>query len=455
MIGSSPKAPAAIIQRDIYSISRLNSEAKGLLEGSFPLLWVEGEISNLACPASGHWYFSLKDQRAQVRCAMFRNRNAHLSFTPKNGMQILIRAKISLYEARGDFQIIAEHMEESGDGALRRAFEELKKRLQLEGLFAAEHKQALPTTIQSIGVITSPSGAAIRDIISTLKRRYPAANVIVYPVAVQGNESASQIATMLKAIEKRDECDVILLARGGGSLEDLWSFNEEIVARAIYNCSIPVVSGVGHEIDFTIADMVADFRAATPTAAAEMVSPNQNELRARLQQAIMRLKNAINRGMTEHHQRIHWLTQRLQHPGRQIQNSSQRLDDLQLRMNHAQTHHLWHLSMSVNVLQEKLLSLHPKQAINLRKQRLSYLAHQLTQSTEQLLHKKQFRFSRATSTLNAVSPLATLERGYAIVSNSKNGSVLRDTHQVKPGDTVQAKLHSGKIHCTVNDIEHD
>jgi len=442
-------------QRDIYSISRLNSEAKGLLEGSFPLLWVEGEISNFACPGSGHWYFSLKDQRAQVRCAMFRNRNAHLGFIPKNGMQILIRARISLYEARGDFQIIAEHMEESGDGALRRAFEELKKRLLQEGLFAAEHKQALPSTIQSIGVITSPSGAAIRDILATLKRRYPAANVIIYPVAVQGKESASQIAAMFRTVEKRDECDIVLLARGGGSLEDLRSFNEEIVARAIYNCPVPVVSGIGHEIDFTIADMVADFRAATPTAAAEMVSPNQGELRARLQQTIMRLKTAIDRGMSHSRQHISWLAQRLQHPGRQLQNLSQRLDDLQLRMSHAQTHHLWHLSMGINVLQEKLLTLHPKQAINMRKQRLRYLAHQLTQSIEQQLHIKQSRFSLATSTLNAVSPLATLERGYAIVSSTTSRHILRDTHQVKTGDTVQAKLHSGKIHCTVNDVEYD
>lgn len=442
-------------QRDIYSISRLNSEAKGLLEGSFPLLWVEGEISNLACPASGHWYFSLKDQRAQVRCAMFRNRNAHLGFVPKNGMQILIRARISLYEARGDFQIIAEHMEESGDGALRRAFEELKKRLLQEGLFAADHKQSLPTTIQSIGVITSPGGAAIRDILTTLKRRYPAANVIIYPVSVQGNESASQIAAMFKTIEKRNECDVVLLARGGGSLEDLWSFNEEIVARAIYSCPIPVVCGVGHEVDFTIADMVADFRAATPTAAAEMVSPNQNELRVRLQQTIMRLRNAISRGMSQYNQRIHWLTQRLQHPGRQLQSLSQRLDDLQLRMSHAQTHHLWHLSMSITVLQEKLLTLHPKQAINMRQQRLGYLAHQLKQGAEQLLQTKQSRFGQATSTLNAVSPLATLERGYAIVSNATTGNILRDAHQVKAGDNVQARLHSGKLQCTVNDVEYD
>ncbi len=443
------------IQRDIYSISRLNSEAKSLLEGSFPLLWVEGEISNLACPASGHWYFSLKDQKAQVRCAMFRNRNAHLGFVPKNGMQILIRARISLYEARGDFQIIAEHMEESGDGALRRAFEELKKRLQSEGLFAAEHKQALPEHIETIGVITSPSGAAIRDILTTLKRRYPAASINIYPVAVQGNESAAQIADMLKTVDKRNECDVILLARGGGSLEDLWSFNEEVVARAIFSCSIPIVSGIGHEIDFTIADMTADIRAATPTAAAEIVSPNQYELRARLQQSISRLSNVMSRTLHRYTQQVSWLSQRLQHPGRRLQDLSQRLDDLQLRMSQAQTRYLRHTSMRVSHLKDKLASLHPKQAIGVKKQRLVYLSHQLKQTTEQLLKAKQHRFIQTMKTLNAVSPLATLERGYAIVTKPTKGEILRDAHDVKTGDKVHAKLHIGQLICTVDNIDYD
>lgn len=442
-------------QRDIYSISRLNTEAKALLEGSFPQLWVEGEISNFACPASGHWYFSLKDQRAQVRCAMFRNRNAHLGFVPKNGMQVLIRARISLYEARGEFQIIAEHMEESGDGALRRAFEELKKRLLQEGLFAAEHKQVLPAHIQTIGVITSPSGAAIKDILTTLKRRYPAANVIIYPVAVQGNESANQIATMIKTVDKRKECNVVLLARGGGSLEDLWSFNEEIVARAIFSCSLPIVAGIGHEVDFTIADMVADFRAPTPTAAAEMVSPDQYELKSRLHQSIVRLRNHINRTFVQHKQRTVWLSQRLQHPGRRVQELSQRLDEWQLRLSQAQSNYSRHMSMNVTFLKEKLKKLHPMQAISMRKQRLEYLSHQLEQYTGQAFKAKQFRFTQAAKTLNAVSPLATLERGYAIVEDTTNGNILRDARQTQIGDTVRATLHHGKIHCTVEDVEYD
>jgi exodeoxyribonuclease VII large subunit len=441
--------------RDIYTVSRLNSEARALLEGSFPLLWVEGEISNFACPASGHWYFSLKDQNAQVRCAMFRNRNAHLGFVPKNGMQVLIRTRISLYEARGDFQLIAEHMEEAGDGALRRAFDELKNRLQQEGLFAVEHKKPLPSHIQTIGVITSPSGAAIRDILTTLKRRYPSARVIIYPVAVQGGESASQISSMIRTVDNREECDVILLTRGGGSLEDLWSFNEEVVARAIFDCSIPIVCGVGHEVDVTIADLVADFRAATPTAAAEMVSLNQHELRTRLLNNTTRLGNAITRQLRQQQQRISWLIQRIKHPGRQIQQLEQRLDDMQLRLNHVQAYHMRHLMMHLNVTREKLIKLHPMQSITINRQHLGYLSHQLEQLASLVVKTGQQQFLQLTKTLNAVSPLATLERGYAIVTDSKTSDVLRDAGQVKKGDMVKARLHRGQLHCRVDEIEYD
>ena len=441
--------------RDIYTISRLNAEARTLLESSFPLLWVEGEISNFACPASGHWYFSLKDQNAQVRCAMFRNRNAILGFLPKNGMQVLIRARISLYEARGEFQIIAEHMEESGDGALRRAFDQLKNKLLQEGLFAAEHKKPLPEHIQTIGVITSPTGAAIRDILTTLKRRYPAASVTIYPVAVQGIDSAAQIASMIKKVDQRNECDVILLARGGGSLEDLWSFNEEIVARAIFACSLPIVVGVGHEVDFTIADMVADFRAPTPTAAAELVSPNQFELTNRLNQYKSRLNHIMHRTVAEQQQRISWLNQRLLHPGRRLQQLSQRLDECQLRLSQARSTYFRHQRLNLNYIKEKLTKLHPLQAIEMRQHRLKYLAHQLTQNAEQMLKTKQYHFHRATGTLNAVSPLATLERGYAIVKKTSDDTILRDAHQTQKGDIINAQLHRGKLHCIVDSLEYD
>ncbi len=442
-------------QRDIYSISRLNREARALLEGSFPLLWVEGEISNFARPASGHWYFSLKDEVAQVRCAMFRNRNSMVAFTPKNGDQILIRARIGLYEARGEFQIIAEHMEASGDGALRRAFDELKQRLQQQGLFANEHKQPLPDSIKTIGVITSPTGAAIRDILTTLKRRYPSARVIIYPVAVQGEQSASQIARMIKTAVDRNETDVLILARGGGSLEDLWSFNEEVVAKAIYNCSLPIICGVGHEVDVTIADLVADFRAATPTAAAEMVSPNQFELRTKLKLLRSRLVQSNKRHQRHLSQRLSWIAKRLQHPGRRIQDYSQRVDELQSRTSKAISILISQMKLQQKVYYEKLTALHPARQISTRRQNCQTLSNRLQQSVKHQLTDRQQTFLSLTKVLNTVSPLATLERGYAIVTRTDNDTLVRNSNKLNIGDKVTARLHSGKIKCNVLNIENE
>src|SRR5579871_6168918 len=282
---ASPTAEGLFPERKVISVSDLNRAARGLLEGGFPLLWVEGEISNLARPASGHLYFSLKDSQAQVRCALFRNRNLLLRFKPADGMHVLVRGRVSLYEPRGDYQFIAEHMEEAGHGALQRAFEELKQKLTAEGLFDAARKRPLPAAPRSIGVITSPSGAALRDILSVIRRRYPLARVVLYPVPVQGEGSGAKIAAMLRTASERADAEVLILARGGGSLEDLWAFNEENVARAIRASRIPVVSGVGHETDFTIADFAADLRAATPSAAAELIVPDGEALRRYLADA--------------------------------------------------------------------------------------------------------------------------------------------------------------------------
>jgi exodeoxyribonuclease VII large subunit len=276
-------------ERDIYSVSRLVRETRAVLEGSFPLLWISGEISNLAQPASGHIYFSLKDEIAQVRCAMFRMRRQQLRFQPANGQQVLVRARVSLYEARGELQLIVEHMEPAGEGALRLAFEQLKQKLGAEGLFDSDKKKPLPELPRQLGIITSPSGAAIRDLLSVLRRRFPALPVVLYPVQVQGTEAPRQIVRMLQLANRREECDVLILSRGGGSLEDLQPFNEEAVARAIHASRIPVVSGVGHEIDFTIADFVADHRAPTPSAAAELVAPDRLAWRRQLQQLGQRL----------------------------------------------------------------------------------------------------------------------------------------------------------------------
>ena len=263
---------------DVYSVTRLNREVRAVLEGSFPTIWVQGEISNLAQPASGHMYFSLKDEFSQVRCAMFQNRNRLLQFRPENGNHVLLRAAISLYETRGEYQLIVEQMEPAGEGALQRAFEELKQRLFKEGLFAEEHKKPVPYMAARIGIITSPTGAAIRDILTVSRRRFPLADIIIYPVAVQGEGAAEQIISMLQTAQRRHECEVLILARGGGSLEDLWAFNNEKLARVIFKCTLPVVTGIGHEIDFTIADFVADKRAPTPSAAAEIVSPDQRQI---------------------------------------------------------------------------------------------------------------------------------------------------------------------------------
>jgi exodeoxyribonuclease VII large subunit len=351
------------VEQEIYSVSELNSETRELIEGSFPLIWVEGEISNFARPASGHWYFTLKDEAAQVRCAMFRMRNRLIRFTPSNGMQVLVRAQVSLYEARGEFQLIAEHMEEAGAGALRRRFDALKHKLAEEGLFDEERKQPIPEVPLCIGVITSPSGAAIRDVLSVLQRRFPLIPVVVYPVPVQGDGAAQQIARLIKRVNQRKECDVVILCRGGGSLEDLWSFNEEVVARAIDKSRIPIVCGVGHEIDFTIADFVADLRAPTPSAAAELITPNQQEWLDLLKGLQNRLTSLTKQALIGQQQRLQWLGKRLQHPRQRLLAQAQRLDELEQRLTKATDHYLRHARAALGALHARLLHYSPAQQV--------------------------------------------------------------------------------------------
>jgi exodeoxyribonuclease VII large subunit len=439
--------------RDIYTVSRLNREVRTVLEGSFPLIWLEGELSNLARPGSGHWYFSLKDEAAQVRCAMFRNRNMLVKGKPENGMQVLVRARIGLYEARGEYQLIIEHLEEAGDGALRRAFEQLKAKLDAAGLFDTAHKQPIPALPRQIGVITSPTGAAIRDILTTLQRRFPGIPVIVYPVPVQGAEAGGEIAHMITLAGERAECDVLLLARGGGSLEDLWAFNEEVVARAMFDCPIPIVSGIGHEVDVTIADFVADQRAPTPTAAAELVSPDQQEWRLRLQQLQNRLQRTVMRSIEARQQQLRYLTTRLPHPGRQVEERLQRLDELELRRNHAMQHDLRHRHAEVNMLQQRLQKFSPLQRLaqyrlqnqNLGQRLLTALRHQLGQQQQQL--------QNLAHALETVSPLATLSRGYAIVTTATGDKILRNAADAKIGEAIHTRLAKGRLVSTVTDID--
>jgi len=455
MAPPDPEAGNQSTRRDIYSVSRLNREVRVLLEQGFARVWLEGELSNIARPSSGHVYFTLKDARAQIRAAMFRNRSQSLRFTPEEGMQALVRARVSLYEPRGDYQLIVEHMEEAGDGALRRAFEELKQKLAAEGLFAPETKQALPALPQRIGVITSPSGAAIRDILSVLQRRFPAIPVLVYPVPVQGKDAAAMIADTLRLASDRADCDVLILTRGGGSLEDLWSFNEEVVARAVHACRIPLVSAVGHEIDFTIADFVADQRAPTPSAAAELVSPDQQEWLTQITTLAGRLENRLRQRLQLGGQQAGWLEKRLQqlHPGQYLRQQSQRLDQLEQRSRFIVNRYISNLQSELNEISGQLKRLSPVHGIARQRLHQENLGQRLGSAMQRLLSDKQRRLGLSSRALDTISPLATLERGYAIVSRLPERQILHQASKVKPGDRVEARLSEGVLVCSVEQTQ--
>lgn len=443
--------PGDFATRDIYNVTRLNREVRAVLEGSFPLLWVQGEISNLARPASGHIYFSLKDRHSQVRCAMFKNRLRSLRFSPENGMEVLARANVGLYEGRGEYQLIMEHLEPAGEGALQQAFERLKAALHQEGLFDAVHKRPLPAFPRSIGVITSASGAAIRDVLHVLQRRYPVASVIVYPVAVQGENSARQIVEALAKAERRDECDVLILTRGGGSLEDLWSFNEEVVARAIFQCKLPVVAGVGHEIDFTIADFVADQRAPTPSAAAELVSPNLPEIRTRLEKYEGHIRRLVRQLLGSRSEQLRHLQVRLPHPSRRLQEISQDLDELGLRMNRAIHSGIGKQKNLLLQSSGRLNRFHPGQLLQLHRERCRYLQEALHNQFNRRLENTTNRLKSLSHALHTVSPLATLERGYSI-STTATGNVVTETTMVSPGDILRTRLATGELESRVEKV---
>ncbi|MBB72686.1 MAG: exodeoxyribonuclease VII large subunit [Legionellales bacterium] len=438
-------------ERHVFSVSELNRAAKEILQANFPSIWIEGELSNVAKPSSGHMYFTLKDERAQVRCAMFRGHNRLLDFKPEDGSQVLAKAQVSLYENRGDYQLIVEFMEEAGDGALRRAFERLQKQLLAEGLFAEEHKQDLPELPQCIGVVTSPTGAAIRDILSTLRRRFPAIPVIIYPTAVQGIDAAGQIVNAIKLANQRKECDVLIIGRGGGSLEDLWPFNEEAVARAIYASKIPTVSAVGHEVDFTIADFVADARAATPTGAAELVSPEQGEWLRDFQRLERQLAREMLDVLEAAKQSVTWLRKRLKHPRQQLQEYAQRLDYLERQLASEQRHHLRESMSDLQTLVAQLQRHQPQHHIDNLQTRRVFLQQKLIAACQQQLNHHQQQLAKLAYGLNTMSPLATLERGYGIVTDSE-GTIIRAAKRIKPGDKVTAKLAKGELHCSVNSV---
>ncbi len=440
-------------ERDVYTPARLNREVRTLIERGFSGLWIEGEISNLSRPSSGHWYFSIKDESAQLRCAMFRQRNLLARFTPKDGQHVLLRGRVSLYEPRGDYQFLVDHIEEAGEGALQRRFEVLKTKLAAEGLFATERKRPLPRLPQRIGVITSPSGAAIRDILNILKRRFCTIPILIYPVPVQGAAAASQIAAAIQLASMRAECDVLILARGGGSLEDLWSFNEEVVARAIAACAIPLVSGVGHEIDFTIADFVADVRAPTPSGAAELVAPDCNEWLRNLSSWSRRLTNSLQRSLTETRSRLVWLQRRLEqrHPGVELRQRAQRLDELEQRLIRLTRQHLRHRHVLLAQQAAHLRQVSPAVRLAAAKGRLDMARAAIGAALRRRFQKLHAQLAVAAGTLDAISPLATLQRGYAIVTEA-DGRVVTDVRSLAIGQTVQARLAAGRIGARVMEI---
>jgi exodeoxyribonuclease VII large subunit len=440
---------------EIYTVSRLNREVRFTLENHFPLLWVEGEISNFSAPHSGHWYFSLKDTTAQVRCAMFRPQNRRLNFTPKEGMHVILKARISLYEGRGDFQLLVEHIEDAGVGKLQKAFEALKKKLAEAGLFSNTHKKPIPLFPNCIGVITSPTGAAIKDIISVLKRRFSSAPIIIYPTLVQGELAAANIVNALQIANQRQECDVIILARGGGSLEDLWPFNEENVAHAIFNSTIPIISGVGHEIDYTIADFVADIRAPTPSVAAEIATPDINKLVESLAYHQTHLLRLIKQTIISLQQKISWAQKHLQqqHPKRRLAEQQQRLDYCEMALVQLQNKLLHKLTAHTQNLKEKLFANTPKHLIRDFNHRMETVKTHL--QTTILIKLKTYRqiFDNTATQLHTLSPLTTLQRGFAIVTSEKLDKVVSSYKEVHMGDKVHIRLSEGKLNCIVQTSE--
>lgn len=390
------------------SVSELNTQARQLLESTFGLIWVKGEVSNLSCPRSGHWYFSLKDAHAQIRCAMFKGANFKVAFNPADGQEVLVLAKVSVYPDRGDYQLIIERMEASGEGELRQAFDRLKNKLLQEGLFDPKHKKALPTYPRRIGIITSPTGAAIQDIISVLSRRYPSAALSIYPCQVQGQVAALDIVQAIQLANTHAYCEVLILARGGGSLEDLWPFNEEIVARAIYASAIPIVSGIGHEVDFTIADFVADYRAPTPSAAAETISPDQGALIKQFDDWHNRLTRAILQVIQFCSQKVDYLDRRLISPQQSLQNKSSTLALLQQRLQWA---------------------------------------------IQSQLQKHDHRFKQLAYALGAVNPFATLGRGYSITRDIKSNTLINSIKNIQIGDELATRLQDGWLTSQVTKIE--
>lgn len=435
-------------------MSELNHLIGDLLEQSLPRIWLEAEVSNLRRPGA-HWYFSLKDADAQLRCAMFRGANIHVHPVPKDGDQVLVRGKIALYGARGDLQMIVEHLEPAGEGALRQQFEALKARLQAEGLFDESRKRPLPALPRRIGVITSATGAALQDMLSTWQRRYRLAEIVVFPALVQGDAAAAALTRAVQAFPAQADLDVLILARGGGSLEDLWAFNDEALARAIRACPVPVVSGVGHEIDFSIADFAADRRAPTPTAAAELVAPDQTELGL----AVDAMRHRLQRLILQHQQQqaLNWqqLTQRLQrqNPQRGLQRDQQRLDEQRERLQRAWRSVVRHRRQQLQAAGQFLSALQPQRALRAQGLRLDQTQQRLHSAVHQQLRDHRQRLNYLQAQLRSYSAQATLQRGYALVTDA-DGRLVRSSQELSVNQSLSLRLAQGQAVVTVQRLGH-
>lgn len=435
--------PALTAESPVISVSELNRRAKQLLEQNFPLTWISGEVSNFTAAASGHWYFSLKDGMAQVRCAMFRHKNQYLDWLPRNGDQIEVRALVTLYEPRGEYQLSVENIRRAGLGALYEAYARLKARMEQEGLFDEAGKKPLPAFPRQIGIITSPAAAALRDVITTLRRRMPSIPLIFYPTPVQGEGAAAKIAEAIRTAAQRNECDVLIVCRGGGSIEDLWAFNEETVARAIHACPIPVVSGVGHETDITISDFVADRRAPTPTAAAELVSPSRTDLLHRLDAVRGRLNRRLGQRLEQHMQQVDYLSRRLVHPGERLNARLTHLGHLGQRLNsnasHALAEHGWRLQK----LTHRLTTARPDLESRVAQQR--ELTQRLQHALSRQMQGHQTVLQGLQTSLAHLNPQSVLERGFSLV-RSPAGKIVRNSAEIAPGDGLSITFaHGGAV----------
>lgn len=444
-------------QEVAISVSQLNRQVKNLLEQGIARVWVEGEISNLARPASGHLYFSLKDDAAQIRAAFFRQRQRGPTINLKNGDKVLAFGRVSLYEPRGDYQLIVEQVEPAGEGALKREFDKLKRKLQAEGLFDGSRKQALPTLPRRIGVITSPSGAAIRDIVTVLKRRFPSIPVVIYPAAVQGEAAPGELLAALASAIRRDECDVLIIGRGGGSLEDLWAFNNERLARAIADCPIPIVSAVGHEVDFTITDFVADLRAPTPSGAAEIVVPDGQDWLRTINTLAARIARLGRRNIEDQAQTLDWLCRRLlaSSPVATVRQQRDRLRELSGRLAAAMRTDLFERRQILQAAAAGMLRQSPAVRIERLLGRRRAASQKLGTAARKTLAEIRHRLQLAGRALNTVSPLATLDRGYAIVTDAESGQLLTNAEHSRPGKNVRARLQHGELLATVKTVIRD